>query len=62
MPINRYHKLTLAVCVVEEEEEEEDESDDDGMPIPGDSTAMGEESLEPPSKLARTDLFNSTHT
>ncbi|KAB5523632.1 hypothetical protein PHYPO_G00154800 [Pangasianodon hypophthalmus] len=45
----------------EEEEEEEDESDEDQMPIPVSSTAMGEESLEPPAKLARTDLFNSTH-
>ncbi|XP_027034692.2 MHC class II regulatory factor RFX1 isoform X1 [Tachysurus fulvidraco] len=45
----------------EEEEEDEDESDEDQMPIPVDSTAMGEESLEPPTKLARTDLFNSTH-
>ncbi|KAI5089838.1 MHC class II regulatory factor RFX1 isoform X2 [Silurus meridionalis] len=45
----------------EEEEEEEDESDDDQMAIPVDPSAMGEESLEPPAKLARTDLFSSTH-
>ncbi|MCJ8748129.1 hypothetical protein PDJAM_G00161550 [Pangasius djambal] len=45
----------------EEEEEEDDESDEDQMPIPVSATAMGEESLEPPAKLARTDLFNSTH-
>ncbi|KAM9454188.1 MHC class II regulatory factor RFX1 isoform 1-T1 [Clarias gariepinus] len=46
----------------EEEEEEDDESDEDQMPIPVDSSALDdEESLEPPTKLARTDLFNSTH-
>ncbi|TSK18044.1 MHC class II regulatory factor RFX1 [Bagarius yarrelli] len=47
----------------EEDEEEEDESDEDQMPIPVDPTAMEEEeeSLEPPTKLARTDLFSSTH-
>ncbi|KAI4885765.1 hypothetical protein NFI96_000490 [Prochilodus magdalenae] len=45
----------------EEEEEEDDESDDDQMCVLADSAAVGEESLEPPSKLARTDLFNSAH-
>lgn len=42
----------------EEEEEEEDESDDEGqeLSLPSDAAAvLGEESLEPPAKLARTD-------
>ncbi|XP_072513663.1 MHC class II regulatory factor RFX1 isoform X2 [Salminus brasiliensis] len=45
----------------EEEEEEEEESDEDLMCVTADSSAVGEESLEPPTKLARTDLFNSAH-
>uniref|UniRef100_A0AAY5ELN9 RFX-type winged-helix domain-containing protein n=1 Tax=Electrophorus electricus TaxID=8005 RepID=A0AAY5ELN9_ELEEL len=52
----------LCVCVcVEEEEEEDEESDEDQMSVPADAAAMGEESLEPPTKLARTDLFGTTH-
>lgn len=42
----------------EEEEEEEEESDDEGqeLSLPSDAAAvLGEESLEPPAKLARTD-------
>uniref|UniRef100_A0A665UKY4 Regulatory factor X, 1a (influences HLA class II expression) n=1 Tax=Echeneis naucrates TaxID=173247 RepID=A0A665UKY4_ECHNA len=41
----------------EEDEEEEDESDDEGqeLTLPSDGAVLGEESLEPPAKLARTD-------
>uniref|UniRef100_A0A8C7L738 Regulatory factor X1 n=1 Tax=Oncorhynchus kisutch TaxID=8019 RepID=A0A8C7L738_ONCKI len=52
-----------------DEEEEEEESDEEGveMTVPSNSAGLGEgeESLEPPVKLARTDprgLFNTTHT
>ncbi|XP_066516908.1 MHC class II regulatory factor RFX1 isoform X2 [Hoplias malabaricus] len=45
----------------EEEEEEDDESDEEQMCVMADSTAVGDVSLEPPAKLARTDLFNSAH-
>ncbi|XP_051982738.1 MHC class II regulatory factor RFX1-like isoform X1 [Xyrauchen texanus] len=45
----------------DEEEEEDDETDEDQeMSIPVDSVVLGEESLEPPAKLARTDLFNNS--
>ncbi|XP_047428640.1 MHC class II regulatory factor RFX1a isoform X2 [Mugil cephalus] len=48
----------------EEEEEEEEESDEEGqeLSLPSDGAVLGEESLEPPAKLARTDqrvLFSS---
>ena len=41
----------------EEEEEEEEESDDEGqeLSLQSDGAGLGEESLEPPAKLARTD-------
>ncbi|XP_072225121.1 MHC class II regulatory factor RFX1a isoform X4 [Leuresthes tenuis] len=41
----------------EEEEEEEEESDDEGqeLSLPSDGGVLGDESLEPPAKLARTD-------
>uniref|UniRef100_A0A8C4IRQ0 RFX-type winged-helix domain-containing protein n=1 Tax=Dicentrarchus labrax TaxID=13489 RepID=A0A8C4IRQ0_DICLA len=41
----------------EEDEEEDDESDDEGqeLSLPSDGAVLGEESLEPPAKLARTD-------
>ncbi|XP_037648222.1 LOW QUALITY PROTEIN: MHC class II regulatory factor RFX1a [Sebastes umbrosus] len=41
----------------EEEEEEEDESDDEGqeLSLPSDGVVLGDESLEPPAKLARMD-------
>lgn len=41
----------------EEDEEEEDESDDEGqeLSLPSDAAVLGDESLEPPAKLARTD-------
>ncbi|XP_024862930.1 MHC class II regulatory factor RFX1a isoform X2 [Kryptolebias marmoratus] len=41
----------------EEEEEEEEESEEEGqeLSLPSDGTGLGEESLEPPAKLARTD-------
>ncbi|XP_058509674.1 MHC class II regulatory factor RFX1a isoform X5 [Solea solea] len=41
----------------EEEEEEEEESDDEGqeLSLQSDAAVLGEESLEPPAKLARTD-------
>nr|XP_046270978.1 MHC class II regulatory factor RFX1a isoform X2 [Scatophagus argus] len=41
----------------EEEEDEEEESDDEGqeLSLPSDGAVLGEESLEPPAKLARTD-------
>ncbi|XP_026212495.1 MHC class II regulatory factor RFX1a isoform X2 [Anabas testudineus] len=41
----------------EEEEEEEEESDEEGqeLSLPSDGPVLGEESLEPPAKLARTD-------
>uniref|UniRef100_A0A673AED7 MHC class II regulatory factor RFX1-like n=1 Tax=Sphaeramia orbicularis TaxID=375764 RepID=A0A673AED7_9TELE len=40
-----------------EEEEEEEESDEEGqeLSLPSDGAVLGEESLEPPAKLARTD-------
>ncbi|XP_016415690.1 MHC class II regulatory factor RFX1 isoform X3 [Sinocyclocheilus rhinocerous] len=42
----------------EEDEEEDDETDEDqDMTIP---VVVGEESLEPPTKLARTELFNNS--
>ncbi|KAJ8383700.1 hypothetical protein AAFF_G00215420 [Aldrovandia affinis] len=50
----------------EEEEEEEEESEDEcqELSLPSDHPGLGEESLEPPAKLARTDtraLFNTAH-
>uniref|UniRef100_A0A8L0DUQ7 Regulatory factor X, 1b (influences HLA class II expression) n=1 Tax=Oncorhynchus mykiss TaxID=8022 RepID=A0A8L0DUQ7_ONCMY len=52
-----------------DEEEDEEESDEEGveMTVPSNAAGLGEgeESLEPPIKLARTDprgLFNTTHT
>uniref|UniRef100_A0A8K9XGF2 Regulatory factor X, 1b (influences HLA class II expression) n=1 Tax=Oncorhynchus mykiss TaxID=8022 RepID=A0A8K9XGF2_ONCMY len=52
-----------------DEEEDEEESDEEGveMTVPSNAADLGEgeESLEPPVKLARTDprgLFNTTHT
>ncbi|KAM9391826.1 MHC class II regulatory factor RFX1a isoform 2-T2 [Pholidichthys leucotaenia] len=41
----------------EEEEEEEEESDEESqeLSLPSDGAVLGEESLEPPAKLARTD-------
>ncbi|XP_034534378.1 MHC class II regulatory factor RFX1a isoform X13 [Notolabrus celidotus] len=41
----------------EEEEEEEEESDDEGqeLSLPSDGAVLGDESLEPPAKLARID-------
>ncbi|XP_042619371.1 MHC class II regulatory factor RFX1-like isoform X1 [Cyprinus carpio] len=43
----------------EEDEEEDDETDEDqDMAIP---VVVGEESLEPPTKLARTELFNTNN-
>ncbi|XP_029294515.1 MHC class II regulatory factor RFX1a isoform X3 [Cottoperca gobio] len=41
----------------EEEEEEEDESDDESqeLSLPSDGVVLGDESLEPPAKLARMD-------
>ncbi|XP_020512152.2 MHC class II regulatory factor RFX1a isoform X2 [Labrus bergylta] len=41
----------------EEDEEEDDESDDEGqeLSLPSDVAVLGDESLEPPAKLARTD-------
>ncbi|XP_030649269.1 MHC class II regulatory factor RFX1a [Chanos chanos] len=50
----------------EEEEEEEEESDEDQeLSMPSDAVGLGEESLEPPAKLARTDqrvLFSTGST
>uniref|UniRef100_I3J1E8 Regulatory factor X, 1a (influences HLA class II expression) n=1 Tax=Oreochromis niloticus TaxID=8128 RepID=I3J1E8_ORENI len=48
MQIHSYNK---------EEEEEEEESDEEGqeLSLPSDGAVLGEESLEPPAKLARTD-------
>lgn len=47
----------LPFSIPEEEEEEEEESDDEGqeLSLPSDGPVLGEESLEPPAKLARTD-------
>ena len=47
----------LRLCISEEEEEEEEESDEEGqeLSLPSDGAVLGEESLEPPAKLARTD-------
>ncbi|KAK1803070.1 hypothetical protein P4O66_021602, partial [Electrophorus voltai] len=47
--------LSTADTEKEEEEEEDEESDEDQMSVPADAAAMGEDSLEPPTKLARTD-------
>ncbi|KAK9981566.1 hypothetical protein ABG768_001093 [Culter alburnus] len=45
----------------EEEDDETDETDEDqDMPVPDNSVVLGDESLEPPTKLARTELFNNT--
>ncbi|TSO37045.1 MHC class II regulatory factor RFX1 [Bagarius yarrelli] len=49
----------------EEEDEEEEESDDEcqELALPADGSNLGDESLEPPAKLARTDqrvLFSNT--
>jgi len=45
------------MCVDEEDEEEDDETDEDqDMTIP---VVLREESLEPPTKLARTELYNN---
>ncbi|XP_055060269.2 MHC class II regulatory factor RFX1 isoform X1 [Misgurnus anguillicaudatus] len=42
----------------EDDEEEDDETDEDQeLSMPAHSVGMGEEPLEPPAKLARTDLF-----
>ncbi|XP_054891722.1 MHC class II regulatory factor RFX1a isoform X6 [Poeciliopsis prolifica] len=51
----------------EEEEEEDDESEEEGqeLTLPADAAVLGEESLEPPAKLARTDqrvLFTTGST
>ncbi|XP_036069192.1 MHC class II regulatory factor RFX1a isoform X3 [Oryzias melastigma] len=51
----------------EEEEDEEEESEEEGqeLSLPSDGTGLGEESLEPPAKLARTDqgvLFTTGST
>uniref|UniRef100_A0A8C4IRV8 RFX-type winged-helix domain-containing protein n=1 Tax=Dicentrarchus labrax TaxID=13489 RepID=A0A8C4IRV8_DICLA len=45
------------IAVMGEDEEEDDESDDEGqeLSLPSDGAVLGEESLEPPAKLARTD-------
>lgn len=52
------------MSIEEEEEEEEEESDEEGqeLSLPSDGGVLGDESLEPPAKLARTDqrvLFTS---
>lgn len=52
------------MSIEEEEEEEEEESDEEGqeLSLPSDGAVLGDESLEPPAKLARTDqrvLFTS---
>ncbi|KAK7161180.1 hypothetical protein R3I94_003997 [Phoxinus phoxinus] len=45
----------------EEEDDETDETDEDqDMAVPDNSVVLGEESLEPPTKLARTELFSNT--
>ncbi|XP_046722723.1 MHC class II regulatory factor RFX1a isoform X3 [Silurus meridionalis] len=48
----------------EEEDEEDEESDDEcqELALPADGAALGEESLEPPAKLARTDRVLFSHT
>ncbi|RVE69409.1 hypothetical protein OJAV_G00077660 [Oryzias javanicus] len=51
----------------EEEEDEEEESEEEGqeLSLPSDGAGLGEESLEPPAKLARTDqgvLFTTGST
>uniref|UniRef100_A0A8C2ZKN6 Regulatory factor X, 1a (influences HLA class II expression) n=1 Tax=Cyclopterus lumpus TaxID=8103 RepID=A0A8C2ZKN6_CYCLU len=45
------------IAVMGEEEEEEEESDDEGqeLSLPSDAVVLGDESLEPPAKLARMD-------
>lgn len=49
--------LKTCVCDSEEEEEEEEESDEESqeLSLPSDAVVLGDESLEPPAKLARTD-------
>lgn len=52
-----YNWHSLYVCVSEEEEEEEEDSEDEcqELSLQSDVGAIGDESLEPPAKLARTD-------
>uniref|UniRef100_A0A8C9YB51 Regulatory factor X, 1a (influences HLA class II expression) n=1 Tax=Sander lucioperca TaxID=283035 RepID=A0A8C9YB51_SANLU len=47
----------LPLSIAEEEEEEEEESDEEGqeLSLPSDGAVLGDESLEPPAKLARMD-------
>lgn len=53
--------MCLNMCVDEEEDDETDETDEDqDLAVPDNSVVLGEESLEPPTKLARTELFNTT--
>ncbi|XP_062866722.1 MHC class II regulatory factor RFX1 isoform X2 [Trichomycterus rosablanca] len=52
---------SLADTEKDEEEEEDDESDEDQMSVLAESSGVGEEPLEPPAKLARTELLNSAH-
>lgn len=48
------------MCIDEEDEEEDDETDEDqDMAVP---VVVREESLEPPSKLARTELYNNNNS
>lgn len=61
------HTHTHTLFPSEEEEDEEEDSDDEcqELTLPADSSGLGEESLEPPAKLARTDprgLFGTSHT
>uniref|UniRef100_A0A672NPE0 MHC class II regulatory factor RFX1-like n=1 Tax=Sinocyclocheilus grahami TaxID=75366 RepID=A0A672NPE0_SINGR len=56
-PISVMGEVDIQTHTYEEDEEEDDETDEDqDMAVPG---VVGEESLEPPSKLARTELYNS---
>lgn len=56
--LNKIHGfLSVCLCVSEEEEEEEEDSEDEcqELSLQSDMGAIGDESLEPPAKLARTD-------
>uniref|UniRef100_A0AAV2KFV4 RFX1 transcription activation region domain-containing protein n=1 Tax=Knipowitschia caucasica TaxID=637954 RepID=A0AAV2KFV4_KNICA len=52
-----YTQTTAGQYYEEDEEEDEEESDDEGqeLSLPADGGILGDESLEPPAKLARTD-------
>uniref|UniRef100_A0A8C1GUM0 Regulatory factor X, 1b (influences HLA class II expression) n=1 Tax=Cyprinus carpio TaxID=7962 RepID=A0A8C1GUM0_CYPCA len=53
------HTCMHAVKQTEDEEEDDETDEDQDMAVP---VVVGEESLEPPTKLARTELYNNNNT